>query len=402
MSAKFNVLLLGAGPINFGTVEGPWNHSRRLEEILGPRLRIVGVVDKNKERAERVLAIKRADASVAQSYESTNIFNSLDNAGSTLVGTENEPTMVVDGFQPVTRGSTRPGQNTELQLINMFPKAALFIEKPISAWEFSEVDQVKQALDGRIVSVGYMLRYLKAVQEMKKLIDENGLQVMMTMATYLFAYSYAGDLEKNHTIGYWNKSLEMGPVVGQGTHIVDLTRYLSSSKVLPETIHVQTVEHSDPVGKLSQQKFDETEVSPEVQRVPRITNATWRTENGGTASFIHGVVLHEGDYDCELVVLADGWKLRLVDPYGKAPRLYIRRPGAAEEVKTVFTGDDCYHSEFQAIIDVIDGQADKSVILSSYADAAESYKLTWQIRLAGEKGYQARGGRPHIVNIHGV
>lgn len=39
----------------------------------------------------------------------------------------------------------------------------------------------------------------------------------------------------------------------------------------------------------------------------------------------------EGDYDCELVVLADGWKLRLVDPYGKAPRLYIRRPGAAEE-----------------------------------------------------------------------
>jgi hypothetical protein len=39
----------------------------------------------------------------------------------------------------------------------------------------------------------------------------------------------------------------------------------------------------------------------------------------------------EGDYDCELVVLADGWKLRLVDPYGKAPRLYIRRPGAIEE-----------------------------------------------------------------------
>jgi len=31
------------------------------------------------------------------------------------------------------------------------------------------------------------------------------------------------------------------------------------------------------------------------------------------------------------VVLADGWKLRLVDPYGTAPRLYVRRPGAAEE-----------------------------------------------------------------------
>jgi hypothetical protein len=26
MLDTFNVLLLGAGPINFGTTEGPWNH----------------------------------------------------------------------------------------------------------------------------------------------------------------------------------------------------------------------------------------------------------------------------------------------------------------------------------------------------------------------------------------
>ena len=73
---------------------------------------------------------------------------------------------------------------------------------------------------------------------------------------------------------------------------VDLTRYLSTSPVIPDSIHVHTVEHSDPVGKLSQQKFVEDELVPADMRVPRITNATWRTENGGTASFIHGVVLH--------------------------------------------------------------------------------------------------------------
>ena len=39
----------------------------------------------------------------------------------------------------------------------------------------------------------------------------------------------------------------------------------------------------------------------------------------------------EGDYDCELVILADGWKLRLVDPYSTAPKLYVRRPGTTEE-----------------------------------------------------------------------
>lgn len=74
--------------------------------------------------------------------------------------------------------------------------------------------------------------------------------------------------------------------------LVDLTRYLSSSPAIPESIHVQTVEHSDPVGKLSQQKFVENDLVPENMRVPRITNATWRTENGGTANFVHGVVLH--------------------------------------------------------------------------------------------------------------
>jgi hypothetical protein len=36
------------------------------------------------------------------------------------------------------------------------------------------------------------------------------------------------------------------------------------------------------------------------------------------------------------MVLADGWKLRLVDPYGHSPKLYVRRPGTSEEVRTVF------------------------------------------------------------------
>jgi hypothetical protein len=37
--------------------------------------------------------------------------------------------------------------------------------------------------------------------------------------------------------------------------------------------------------------------------------------------------------------------------------------------------DDCYYSELQAMINVIDGKSDSSTLLSSYADAVESYKL---------------------------
>ena len=69
--------------------------------------------------------------------------------------------LVIDGFQPVMRGSTQPGRNLEMQLIKLFPDAALFIEKPISSSEFTEVDKVKEALKGKTASVGYMLRFLK-------------------------------------------------------------------------------------------------------------------------------------------------------------------------------------------------------------------------------------------------
>lgn len=37
-------------------------------------------------------------------------------------------------------------------------------------------------------------------------------------------------------------------------------------------------------------------------------------------------------YDTEFEVYADGYRFKLVDPYG-TPRLYIRRPGVAEEGK---------------------------------------------------------------------
>jgi hypothetical protein len=34
MSDTFNVLLLGAGPVNFGTTEGPWNHVSQYAQVI--------------------------------------------------------------------------------------------------------------------------------------------------------------------------------------------------------------------------------------------------------------------------------------------------------------------------------------------------------------------------------
>ena len=37
--------------------------------------------------------------------------------------------------------------------------------------------------------------------------------------------------------------------------------------------------------------------------------------------------------------------------------------------------DDCYYSEFEALVGAIDGIGSAEAILSSYADAVETYKL---------------------------
>lgn len=57
----------------------------------------------------------------------------------------------------------------------------------------------------------------------------------------------------------------------------------------------------------------------------------WRYENGACGTLLHGTVLHEGEFSVELAVIADGWLLRLVDPYNLSPKLFVRRPGHLEE-----------------------------------------------------------------------
>ena len=46
-----------------------------------------------------------------------------------------------------------------------------------------------------------MLRYLKAVQQMKKIINENNLTVMSTIARYACAYQAIAKLD------WWDKSV---------------------------------------------------------------------------------------------------------------------------------------------------------------------------------------------------
>lgn len=166
------------------------SHSQRLEQKYGNRLNIVGIVDPAVERTASVLETKRATIA-AGAYANTQIFRDVPAAAEAL-GQDGAHAIIV-GCPPAFRGHADPssGKDVELQLVKSFPRAGLLIEKPISAGTVDEAKTVGEQLSrtGNLVSVGYMLRYSKAVQKMKEIIVENKLEVMMTSARYVMGES---------------------------------------------------------------------------------------------------------------------------------------------------------------------------------------------------------------------
>lgn len=68
---ELRVCFIGAGAVNFGGAEGPWDHSRRLE-LLGGVL-IVAIVDPDTPKAEAVLQ-RKLNGSHSALYRECKIF----------------------------------------------------------------------------------------------------------------------------------------------------------------------------------------------------------------------------------------------------------------------------------------------------------------------------------------
>lgn len=166
---------------------GPWDHSFRLEHKLGTRLKVVGLIDPNHATALEVLTRKR-NSFVVSAYADTRICSSLEDFVATMPPGQTVHAFII-GSPPAFRGSTAKGADVELQIIKLFPNRipAIFVEKPISTDTVEQVTQVSRALyDSKtVVSVGYFLRYLKVVQKMRSILEDNDLHVMATNARYV-------------------------------------------------------------------------------------------------------------------------------------------------------------------------------------------------------------------------
>ena len=215
---------------------------------------------------------------------------------------------------------------------------------------------------------------------MKELIASHGGKVMALKCHYYFAYP---DADRPF---WWNKNLSGGPIVEQGTHFCDTARYLVGDVDL-DTVQAMTLKESDRGGagvlsKVSTNTGCEVGIRPE-ERIPRITIATWRFQEGGLGTLVHAVSLHGQKYESSIDILMDGLRMTLYEPYHPICRLEVRDGGNDVQVYD-FGKEDLYELELRTFLNAV-RSGDFSKIESPYEDAAKTYDFTWAIRRAGEK-----------------
>lgn len=363
---------IGAGGVNFGGAEGPWDHASRLERIGG--VRVVALADPDTARAEKALAARRAGRA-GKMYAEAEVF-----ADFRAMLERARPDAVFIGVPPDAHGQGGPPGDMEIACAAA--GVHVFLEKPLAARPPEEMAAVvegvaKAAAGGLVVSVGYMFRYSRAVETMRQILTEAPGGVRAVIARYDCAYSVIAKVE------WWDVRLSGGPIVEQATHFCDLARYLAGDVDLA-TVAAVEIGADEPAGKLSDipagRDGRAADATVPVQfRTARATAAVWRFDNGAVGSLTHGVLLHGRKYESELEVWADGLRMVLEDPYG-ACRLHVRRPHS-EKTETLAFDDDPYLSEDSVFLDAV-RSGDASAVRSPYADAFRTYELTWAIRRA--------------------
>jgi len=238
---------------------------------------MVAVVDPDVARVKRTLETKRADPNLRSAYANTESYPNIDEFIKAYSGKEQSIKAFVIGTPPAFRGGVTPGKNDiELKVVKAFPHAHLLVEKPVASGEVEDAYKVSREIDiakpvqgDRIVSVAYMLRYLKASTYIKRVIEANNLTVMATHARYATAYTA---IAKPF---WWDKAASGGPIVEQGTHFCDLSRYFGGN-VVSGSVTARATEWNEPAGKLSKvpHPVDESKI-PEERRIPRVTSASW-------------------------------------------------------------------------------------------------------------------------------
>ncbi|XP_074646542.1 uncharacterized protein LOC141902617 [Tubulanus polymorphus] len=379
MVSVLRVGIVGAGGINFGYPYKLWGHVNKLEKLGG--ISIIGIVDIDIEKAEKVLESRRTSPKFGHIYKDCQVFADFKQ----LIALS--PDIAIIGIPSGVRGSLEDGKDVELQ----FVKAGihLLVEKPLSISPREQFERYRETLVSEaekrhvIISVGFMFRYHSAVEKMKELIKEHGGKVMAVSVKFYCAYTeMAGRFWFNHNRVFGSTIAE------HVSHFCDLTRYITDCEIDLSSVQCMMLKDTDAAGKLAhlpEGLEDENTQECEERRVARVTVAQWRFIEAGIGTFIHTVCLPGTRYECGIDVQLDGLSLSLIDPFGEqACKLRVRTlADATPDIDKYYTydtygEDDMYKTELETFLKAVRTN-DPTSIRSSYSDAANTQDFIYQL-----------------------
>ena len=360
---------VGAGHVNFGGGEGPWDHASRLETLDG--IEVVGIADPETDRAHAALAARRHPM-----FHSAGVYADVRE----LLAMAN-PDAVWIGVPPNAHGDPLAGENIEILCAEA--GAHVFTEKPLSCGRPDQVRPVAEALarPGILSSVGYMFRYSSVIDTVRDILADTAGGPRAFLARYNCAYS---EIRKRE---WWDVRSSGGPIVEQATHFVDLARYLVGDVAL-DSVRAVRIDATSEAGVLcdAPRGADGATIDsrvPAAHRSPRGTAAVWQFTGGAIGSLSHATLLHRRKYETELEIWGDGLRLVLSDLYGDC-RLHARQPGSETTEEVRFERNDPYLEEDRAFLEAVRTQSEKP-IRSPYSDAMKTFALTWAITDAASR-----------------
>ena len=394
-SSTTRVGFIGASCVNFGALDGPWNHALRLEQHATSGkfgdIQVMAIADINTSRAQNVINSKQTEQpsiySQCQAYSS---WQDMINDPSLNLNT------IIIGTPPSTRGSVLRHHDMELQCIQK--GLDILVEKPLSnenpgdflryAIEVNDAQtdtkSVRDPMRNPIISVGYMFRYHPAIRKMKELLRDR--PILHLNMRYQCAYPY---INKPF---WWDQNQSGGPIVEQGTHFIDLARFLCGECVM-ETLGTNALFYGDRGLKCMPHEVDIKKIeNGMVNQI--VTGCTWKSDQGVLVNFAHGVHLRGNRYESYIDLWADGVSMNLSNPYDAMCLLRVRDnesdDGLGECGEKIYTFDvrekmefDPYWEQMRCFLENVtctNGNVDGGKIESDYNDAAYTYILTKDIQ----------------------
>ena len=312
--------------VRLGLVGGGWISRLHLEalERLG-RTKLVGVVSRT--RRDRGRGHVAAGA-----------------ARATTTSTRCSP-------RPSPRSSTWPCRHTgRWRSASGWSQAGIpfLTEKPLAASDAAGPARLAAAIakSGLIVGVGYHLRALDILTEVRDWLDGSPPQLVV-----------ARWLDATPGPAWWSRAEQGGgQVIEQATHLYDLARYL--------------VGEATVVGAASTM---DVLISRRGSNVVDSTAAVLRFASGGIGSFANTRRLASATIEIEFV--SEGFITTLTKRPERGQGDWHAEYDDGTAIRSIRTGTDPYERQASAFLDAVKAN-DANRLLSSYADALKTDRLT--------------------------